>query len=897
MPEPIRYIPSAALLWLRPEQDARWCWDVTGEAIVWFDGSTLLFREELVQMLLQLVPDRVPKLGLIALIIAACQGKFREHPGLATLASLPQDLRSGLQAKVNLIQFLTEKAHTVSNAQAEQVLEFLQSSSPLLRIDGSGEPNLLKSHIKSIEPQLARVTPELLRTRLQTGMDALPEEPEAPFAWDSVHILSLLTELQDDPELHGLARLVRDFMATITLPRPQVRPDFSALGGVADLSNRGPIHRLLMSELANDDDVLTLRLALNEALYLKNAPPISQPQTDLVLIYDLGVRMWGIPRLMAIAAGLALMSKTSQQQASQAWRYRLPPNRSGLGSLELIDLASKASLVTSLSHLEVNVHPGAALELWAELAKTSPLKALRELVLLTHEETWSDPDFKKTLSDYLASQSNHAFYVLTFNRDGQATLRSVNSSGTLTLQSARINLEPLFPKESPSLRSPDANLPAFIRTSPPPLLLPAPSNFNSRLYLTAMEGYCIGVTESGKLWHWDSPNHGAIPATMPALPGSVAHTAYIQSSSSILIISYNAGNNSLHVAIWSRPRHYSAEAFTAFDIEELPSAPFHYFERYNLLYVIYQRHIEVHNLNTTQRLAREPLSKNFQWIGNGFFRLTSEEDVQTIVSVFWTGQHLQFEPIPLKCPASDVLLAFHRLGSEGPWYLDRFGNVCQTCHPFFSTTVDLATDGIPEVSATGNEIWLPQPRRGGNVVLLNTTSKTVSQYVPSRYAWLLKISAPAHTVRTRLTHIVPDSRGNIILVSDRGKAVRIEFESRRKGFVLAPYNRELGDLTQMREFATPVKTPDGSDFQLLAADWPEAGARAILDNRGMLHLQTTDRNIPEVTFILSEISILPIWASDGTRLGSPFFLGRDINPIGDVHRIDDYIRLFCALVL
>ena len=63
---------------------------------------------------------------------------------------------------------------------------------------------------------------------------------------------------------------------------------------------------MLVSELANDADVLMTRVALNEALYLRREAPPKSPPEQRIVIFDAGIRMWGVPRLLGTAVGLAL---------------------------------------------------------------------------------------------------------------------------------------------------------------------------------------------------------------------------------------------------------------------------------------------------------------------------------------------------------------------------------------------------------------------------------------------------------------------------------------------------------------------------------------------------------------------------------------------------------------
>src|SRR5262249_59432658 len=95
-----------------------------------------------------------------------------------------------------------------------------------------------------------------------------------------------------------------------------------AVGGVADITNRGPLDRLLLSELAHDDLTLSVRVALNEALYLRREPPMREPPGTLALLLDCGVRLWGIPRVLATAVALPLIARDKQHSEVVACRAR-----------------------------------------------------------------------------------------------------------------------------------------------------------------------------------------------------------------------------------------------------------------------------------------------------------------------------------------------------------------------------------------------------------------------------------------------------------------------------------------------------------------------------------------------------------------------------------------------
>src|SRR5205814_6824531 len=96
----------------------------------------------------------------------------------------------------------------------------------------------------------------------------------------------LIEELSRDREFGAMARAARELMAAVRLPRRLGEREQLAIGGVADITNRGPLYRSLLSELAPDVLTLAVRVAVNEALYLLGDPPLRVPPATLPLLLD-----------------------------------------------------------------------------------------------------------------------------------------------------------------------------------------------------------------------------------------------------------------------------------------------------------------------------------------------------------------------------------------------------------------------------------------------------------------------------------------------------------------------------------------------------------------------------------------------------------------------------------
>ena len=69
-----------------------WRWTEDGNVVVWADGSTVAFREEICEILTRMGSKGLPPFRLIVLILAACRGKFppSAQTGAAIREFVPQ---------------------------------------------------------------------------------------------------------------------------------------------------------------------------------------------------------------------------------------------------------------------------------------------------------------------------------------------------------------------------------------------------------------------------------------------------------------------------------------------------------------------------------------------------------------------------------------------------------------------------------------------------------------------------------------------------------------------------------------------------------------------------------------------------------------------------------------
>src|ERR1700688_3209400 len=65
-----------AVRYFRSNADDPWRWAEAGRVLVWADGTTIAFREELVSILELLAQNGLPPFRAVAVLLAACRGKY-----------------------------------------------------------------------------------------------------------------------------------------------------------------------------------------------------------------------------------------------------------------------------------------------------------------------------------------------------------------------------------------------------------------------------------------------------------------------------------------------------------------------------------------------------------------------------------------------------------------------------------------------------------------------------------------------------------------------------------------------------------------------------------------------------------------------------------------------------
>lgn len=871
----------AAIDYLRVPAGAPWKWEEGGRVLAWSDGTTVLFREELDAIAERLAPSGLPAFPALALLFAACRGKVPDFsttvdpatPGYGPLmlalqsrqhrqaleefvrvAQLPPELIARAPGKALLAEAVFEGSARLAPGWSAAVLRGLPEAwgeAELNTAPADVAPLDFTGTLRLVVEGLRPHTAESLARRLRTGLDALPAAaPEIELPREE-RSRRLLDALGADEEHAGLALVVRDLMAALRLPRTLARTDETAAEGVSDIGNRGPLDRLVLSELAYDDLTLATRVALNEALYLRREPPAQRPQRALAVLIDAGLRMWGVPRVLGTAAALALFARHPAGGAALAWR-------AAGRAVVPVDLLAKAGLEAHLAALETTAHPGAALPAWRTALAEQPEV---DAVVVTHRDALADAAFAAELARTEAARG----FLMLVERDGLVQLHALPWGAPRPLAEVRVEVAKLFPR--PKAQSASAPLidenaagdwPAIFRERPFPLRLPV----NAKMALAVPAGGGgLCVTTDNRLLHWEKREHGArlLAADLPG--GRACWLHFDQADGRAIAVKGRGGDGRMAIVVATADGREARVA--RFSGPQHPLTAF--INREALLVVLHTRILSM-SLTTVEVLAETPIPEGMTWIDGPYFT-----GPRGPCFVAWDGTAARWDTLAVghHAAAHEVLAIFDRDGI-GAWLLLRDGRLLTP------SGSEAMKTGFPLSSArvleNGRRIAVRKVKEN-SLHVIDVERRTV-RVVPSGVVADVPetVTPPTRNLQAKFFSVWATPGAPLRLRKTAGKGGKwLEmFFNPGGSFQLVPADADDDALrAEAREFA-PLTTPARLGCRLQVARWP-GGSRAWLDSRGLLHLRSGNPAVPEFTLALCFQAALAGWSADGARCGPAFF--------------------------
>ena len=586
------------IAYFQATKDYFWQWAEEGEVIEWTKGGgTICYKTELLNDLSH-INNHLPPLGPLLLVIAlgkpspgpqAMQATLHQYAEdlfgdaikgsrvdvsseieseeikvvitdfLALLRPLPGRYWKGLDREL-LLNTLFEHVETfLMGETAKEMLSICQRGAYdyVIAYSTFGEPlAVLRTDIKILQQILQRYPDTAaLEEKLNAVVSPAPPVPAAIDTPDDLpkpaQVEDLLQLLAEDAETALLALLTQRLIAALHLPMHTRGYSQTSFGGVSDITNKGNFDRLLLSELAHDNETLMVRLANNEALYLRREElPENEPRERFILV-DKSIKLWGTPHLLEMAAALACT--IDNKQHAEVLPFALLGDR-----YEPIDLSSKTEIIAAMQLLSPALNSAKALSSFTD---DHVLKGQQEYFLITGDELFHTAAFQQSF----ALLRRRDGFVITVNRDCEVRLYRYTAGHRKLISSAKISLEmPEVKVKRTAVRRihTEADLPEFLRHRPLPLFIPYQLTNLNEGYSYFSDTGGLAVTKNRQLLFWAQKRQGAIEIT-PDFPDAPRY--FFGFDSELFFILFQAKGTE-HLSLYQVKR--STLELTAIDIRQ-----------------------------------------------------------------------------------------------------------------------------------------------------------------------------------------------------------------------------------------------------------------------------------------------------------------------------------------
>ncbi len=518
----------ATITYFKGHRDYFWRWAEGGTVIEFANKRTICYREDLSNILIALPRATALPLGTILLVLCACKDDWEQVFGIENILN-KSGYNNGKNPKphyklieetyafLKLINQLPQKHRTELNRSALLQSIFEASANkgyhmgilPILtefntglldeRIFGNIKPFTEKNLLEDLAPLAAASSifqdPLQLELKLRTGLKEIPK----PIVIAEVEQknIGLLEELLQYEQTQHLSALAKKIMAALNIPMHLNGNSDQSLGGISDIANKGTYDKLLLSELAQDDLLLTARLANNEALFLKRESSPKQQQQELGIILDTTLKMWGNTRIFAIATSLAF------REAKQKHQNLKMMTLSGR-HIDIQELQTKDDAINLLEKMDAALHCGVQL---ATALKTHTSKH-GKYIFITSDHFLKD----REAMAHFAKVRDKLSYLVTISSAGQIQMMQLDKNRSKLIREAHIDMQEVLTipkKRKKNILQPD--IPAILSEAEFPLYYPT-----SKVRLTSKNSICLAnmtalaITKDRRVLYWQKKEYGAI---------------------------------------------------------------------------------------------------------------------------------------------------------------------------------------------------------------------------------------------------------------------------------------------------------------------------------------------------------------------------------------------------
>ncbi len=178
-------------------------------------------------------------------------------------------------------------------------------------------------------------------------------------------------------------------------------------------------------------------------------------------------------------------------------------------------------------------------------------------------------------------------------------------------------------------------------------------------------------------------------------------------------------------------------------------------------------------------------------------------------------------------------------------------------------------EALSGIAADGNRLVAKLQKRAGllNISKLDQVEATHGPWEKALLSPQIWYPESRYGPRNRFHKISVDREARICLHKGR-ETLRLDFT--RNDPVFRSESTDPVVPANARNFK-PLRGANRTRIKMSLAEWKD-GSQAWLDVRGLLHLRSSDRSVPELTITLSQQEPA-FWSSDGKVCGPNYFIG------------------------
>lgn len=373
--------------------------------------------------------------------------------------------------KIILLQTIFKDSHNqISSANSGLILKIFETK-PQIIGEAAVKKNLTSIAVNRDIKTLALLqdkfpTPESIVNAMK-GFTDLPElEDEVVQEETTVETgKDFIQELIEEPKTFQVGSLIKRIWSGLKIPMRHLSPGEQPIGGISDMTNKGELHRMLLSEFANEEDVFMNRVANNEALYIQREIPPEENIFERVILIDTSLKNWGTPKVLAFASAIAIIKHPKAHSACKVFALGQNIIPIALDKIEeVVENLNQVSPVLEVSHtLE---------RFFGEEHKEKDL----EVFFITHQENLVSQNLQRVIHE----NRDRLKFLVTTSADGELNFYKHHKGTRKHIQKIMLPLQELWANPPERKRRTETKLSGNGKKADVPfnysVLFPAPIN-------------------------------------------------------------------------------------------------------------------------------------------------------------------------------------------------------------------------------------------------------------------------------------------------------------------------------------------------------------------------------------------------------------------------------------